>query len=138
MTLVPVGDHLEDDGAVASKGVLGSMLDSLVNGENVHGIDLKTRNDITSSVVRSVHLREEGRVSGRVRVEANVGNGYGPSLLTDDLSALVPIPYLLFSHTKTHGSFHRAAMLKDSNTCPWLEAPSPYMAKTASWRPRYC
>ena len=40
-------------------------------------------------------------------------------------AAAVPMPYLLFSMMKRHGSFQSAAMLSASWKTPWFEAPSP-------------
>ena len=43
-------------------------------------------------------------------------------------AVLVPMPYWLFSQTKSAGMDQSFAMLRASKIWPWLDAPSPYIA----------
>ncbi len=74
MTAVAVGDEFHEQGAVAGEGEVGSVLGGSSDGEDVHGVDLDTRDDVAARVV---------------------------CVFIDERSAEVPMPYLLFSHTKT-------------------------------------
>lgn len=55
----------------------------------------------------------------------------------DKITCKTIIPYPLFSHTKIHGNFHKWAILYDSNTWPWFDAPSPYNARHTPPLPLY-
>ena len=100
MTTVAVSDKLHQQRAVAFDNPVASKLDRLPGRDNVHAIDLYRRYCIDVGVRDNMRRTwSPGILSPRVKY----------SVFEELRSADVPIPYLLFSQTKTHGRSHSFA-----------------------------
>ena len=68
VTSVSVGDHLHNQRSLSGSSPLLGPLTSLLNGENVHSVDLKTWDLVSSGEELSVHGRSLGRSTHTVFV----------------------------------------------------------------------
>ena len=106
MSSVTVGDVFVDEGTLASGGVLLSVLDSGLDGKDVHTVDLQTGDVLTTLVVVGESRRTVSSSSHTVLVVY--------AELADCMFSYVVVYPL--SQPKITGRFQSLAMLKASKT----------------------